>query len=127
MVPILSSGENRSKSYSWISRSFSRGMVQLSSNILGVRGLETAETVDRAIHGLPVQLLGPLFGHGEYGEQSLRWLSPAKNYPQGWQEVTFDRPGLWDPKLLSQGKRLRGRVELTTLRLPSPESVRPPC
>lgn len=34
VVPILSSGENRSKSYSSISRSFSRGMVQLSSNIL---------------------------------------------------------------------------------------------
>lgn len=34
VVPILSSGESRSKSYSSISRSFSRGMVQLSSNIL---------------------------------------------------------------------------------------------
>lgn len=86
MVPIFSSGENRSKSYSWISRSFSRGMVQLSSNILGVRCWRLRTVLSA---GLPVQLHGPLFGHGEYGKQSLGWLLPAKNYPPGLARINF--------------------------------------
>lgn len=53
VVPILSSGENRSKSYSSISRSFSRGMVQLSSNIL-VGGVGDRRDRDHVTYRLPL-------------------------------------------------------------------------
>lgn len=103
VVPILSSGENRSKSYSSISRSFSRGMVQLSSNILVGWRWRPQRPRPCYLHASPLASLplgpcsSPWFGPVTVENRARRAVS-ANNHHHVWQE-TSDRPvgGTWLP------------------------------